>query len=503
MKSRLILLAVLLVCAVGAAVYAGKDLDKTHIPAPLTAEYEWGDRSAAEGLTLDTELTVSNLYLEWDSRYWVGSGESVTDFSGLRHVPTAMRNMNDWRNDPDEPVYTYYIVPRFLQSEALREEMKSLSSSENEVTCTVRLADYYQEIPLVLSAEQTHVGEVSVWDYYGTADLVGRDGGAFDKLHIPMPEDATAQVTLSKSNDGSSYRYQLSSLQNTGVTSYSLALGIDGGTLITEVFPVDATPEADWAPEGFGLWWVPVRDETVEVDRAAWVKHTPDVSAAKLVYPLDISAQRVVNLCFDYDHSHILLVTAEDGQFFLHVLDSATYAPVQVLPLCKAGIVAQTISGDVGVARTVTTFENVYLRAGEGFVAIACGDTLVVLIPDGNGYREAFTCPLVSLVEVQQGDSEAQTLWSSDLSGGEDRDIYTAATVLSSSAAFEDTPMCYRDGKLAMAFYRFWSDPNPIVQVYGKEGLLYAAQVTSDLSRQYYGDYSITPVSNIPGLTWE
>lgn len=145
---------------------------------------------------------------------------------------------------------------------------------------TVHLADYWQDLPLSLSGASWPGGGDFV-DVYGPWDI--GDTVPFPALSIPVRESDDLTVTLARNADGS---YEINGYDFTGI-SYAMyftpfSLPLEGGTLTTLGIDPAAQPQPDWAPEGYGLWYVPVQTGD---DGSS----TPVPSRRQLVYPLDIT----------------------------------------------------------------------------------------------------------------------------------------------------------------------------------------------------------------------
>lgn len=108
----------------------------------------------------------------------------------------------------------------------------------------------------------------------------------------------------------------------------------ENGALVTVGFDAGVQPRPDWAPEGFGLWYMPIREQVRYGDSSSITAgRWPALEECRLVYPLDIENQRVALLERSSDGAYILLVTVEEAHYVLRVLDSTDYHLVQTLEL--------------------------------------------------------------------------------------------------------------------------------------------------------------------------
>ncbi|MFR6086919.1 MAG: hypothetical protein ACLUIX_06550 [Oscillospiraceae bacterium] len=306
-----------------------------------------------------------------------------------------------------------------------------------------------------------------------------------------MRESDDLTVALARNADGS---YELSGYDFTGI-SYAMyftpfSLPLEGGTLTTLGIDPAAQPQPDWAPEGYGLWYVPVQTDD---DGSS----TPVPSRRQLVYPLDITRQQVVTLKQEELGGTVYLMTQEDGQLVLRLLEGGTYRLLQELSL---GPVPEADPGTGG-------YHTLTIR--DGFAVVLWEDQLTVLSRTEEGYHLDYTCPTqtayVTGYTVSFTDPELEK------QDDEDAMPYTVAP---------NFAMAYQDGKLAVAAYVGNSSMVCVLllEVYGPEGLLYATARVPSVERQFAADnvrsmwvredkkapFPEADISTpIPELTWE
>ena len=349
---------------------------------------------------------------------------------------------------------------------------------------TVHLADYWQDLPLSLSGAPWSGGEDFI-DVYGPWDI--GDTLPFPALSIPVRESDDLTVALARNADGS---YEINGYDFTGISSAMyftpFSLPLEGGTLTTLGIDPAAQPQPDWAPEGYGLWYIPVQTDD---DGSS----TPVPSRRQLVYPLDITRQQVVTLKQEELGGTVYLMTQEDGQLVLRLLEGGTYRLLQELSLGPAA--EDSASYDLAVR--------------DGFAVVFRGEQLTVLSRTEEGYHLDYTCPTqtayVTGYTVSFTDPELEK------QDDEDAMPYTVAP---------NFAMAYQDGKLAVAAYVGNSSMVCVLllEVYGPEGLLYATARVPSVERQFAADnvrsmwvredkkapFPEADISTpIPELTWE
>lgn len=410
--------------------------------------------------------------------------------------------------------------------------------------------DYYDSYPLRLSQQSVTEGispDNSPGYYEDWVNI------PFDKLRIPVTENDFFELEfrVDSTETGQQMNYVSGSglqyVQN-AFTPYCAAS--EDGVLVTVGFPADVQPEADWAPEGFGLWYMPVRMQEVTDERSGasgTVSYSfPVVAECRLVYPLDIGTQRVMLLRRSDDGAHILLVTAENDRYVLRVLDSGDYHLVRKIELCEATAHEYTETSyiyedygpwreptesahyrynypdenDRGTAEfqvTRTAYPEVSMQQGDNFAAVIIGSRLALLTPSAEGYDLQFVCDTVSYGYEMWKDDPDNTYWyqedlgwlfTEDVPSDPNSSVYQAYTV---ATVEERYAMAYNGTSLAVATYY---GNRLMLSIYGPEGLQYAALVENSVLSQNGGEVTANPVCQDelrsyqeyyypqPGLSW-
>ena len=104
-------------------------------------------------------------------------------------------------------------------------------------------------------------------------------------------------------------------------------------------------------------------------------------SRRQLVYPLDITRQQVVTLKQEKLGGTVYLMTQEDGQLVLRLLEGGTYRLLQELSL---GPVPESDPGTGG-------YHTLTVR--DGFAVVLWEDQMTVLSRTEEGYHLDYTCP--------------------------------------------------------------------------------------------------------------
>lgn len=538
MKRRILIAALALVLAVGGIAALNVHVARKAVPIEMQVEVSIGDAGAAEGLLVDHRIMLGNNLL-WYTDYAPATGESDTDFY------VTYRNMQPyyrWQGEKtDNTRLMCSAVDVYDMYDPVVKEMWE-ESEDGYVSRRVYPIDYYDTYPVYLA---------SWWDQDGLSTYYD-EALAFDKLRIPVGKYDFTELSLDFGTDvngatkvdsiGTRDQYMLNRF-----TAYCVNSG--DRILVTAGFPADVQPQTDWAPEGFGLWDMPVHEVRETVGGGYTVRYLPAAAESRLVYPLDIETQRVAMLEQSSDGKQILLVTVEEGRFVLHVLDSADYHLMQRLDIDgaeawessdtkyyieyyidgrSAGFgdfrpVEEDWSGyrinppqdEQGVTFTCEyrEYPTVSMRQGDGFLVLLMDSSRVALLtPDGEGYKGEFVCdaPDYSYVENKDGTQSGRYFLYHD-----ERDEVEYYALWSAIPTADATyAMAYNGRYLAMAAYA--EDRDLLVSVFGKDGLQYAAYVRSSITTQLGdGAYSFSPVwkdvsisdanndAPRPGLIWQ
>lgn len=559
MKRRILVTALALLLALGALVTLNSSVSRTALPIEMQVLTSLGDSSAAQGLTVDYRIALDSC-LRWYTKYDPASGANSTDFhvTGNRNTTTVLpyysllgETYNDWwivsgllnGRDTRDPIVSG------IRSEAASGQGRE-NSRDTSIMKRLYPIDYYDSYPLRLSQQSVTEGispDNSPGYYEDWVNI------PFDKLRIPVTENDFFELEfrVDSTETGQQMNYVSGSglqyVQN-AFTPYCAAS--EDGVLVTVGFPADVQPEADWAPEGFGLWYMPVRMQEVTDERSGasgTVSYSfPVVAECRLVYPLDIGTQRVMLLRQSDDGAHILLVTAENDRYVLRVLDSGDYHLVRQIDLCEATAheysetryiyedygpwreptesahyrYSYPDENDRGTAElqvTRTEYPEVSMQQGDNFAAVIIGSRLALLTPSAEGYDLQFVCDTVSYGYEMWKDDPDDTYWYQEdlgwlFTGGvpsdPDSSVYQAYTV---ATVEERYAMAYNGTSLAVATYY---GNRLMLSVYGPDGFQYAALVENSVLSQNGGEVTANPVCQDelrsyqeyyypqPGLSW-
>lgn len=541
MKRRILIAALALVLAVGGIAALNIHTAQTATPIEMQVVDSIGDASAAQGLLVDHRIMLGTTLL-WYTDYAPATVESDTNFY-VTYRSIQQQPYYSWQDgETDETRLTCSAVDGENRNDPivkeLWEEAERSDASLPYVSRRIYPIDYYDTYPMYLAGSWGS-GCLSA-DY--SAEL------AFNKLRIPVGKYDFAELSLyiSWDSDGAT------KVDSVGIRSFYMqnrftpyCVNSGDHILVTAGFPADVQPRPDWAPEGFGLWDMPVRAVQKAYAGGYYTSYLPTTAESRLVYPLDIETQRVALLEQSSDGKYILLVIVEDGRFVLHVLDSTDYHLVQQLDIDAAEKHESSITeyyqddianwiGDIDDPNSVEEdrpyrikpiegeqgftltadyreYSTVSMRQGDGFLVLLMGSRVALLTPDGEGYKGEFLCdaPDYSYVEDKDGTQHRYFLYYDERDEVEYYGLWSAIPTIDA-----DYAMAYNGRYLAAAAYD--GNGELMVSVFGKDGLQYAAYVRSSLVTQLgRGDYSFSPVwadADLnedgmvvprPGLAWQ
>ena len=432
------ILALTLVCAV-ALTAAAVALGSKALPLTMTDACTIGDPAAAEGLHMAARIGMEQNRLQWRMDY-----DPAADTTDASFRLAYSDRSGQWIFDG----YGYNIQCLLADQEddsdpicreVLRQARASGEAGGRDGASGGLLAgpaSVPQQRPLVRRRRLLRCLRP-----VGHGDTV-----PFPALSIPVRESDDLTVALARNADGS---YELSGYDFTGISAAMyftpFSLPLEGGTLTTLGIDPAAQLQPDWAPEGYGLWYVPVQTDD---DGSS----TPVPSRRQLVYPLDITRQQVVTLKQEKLGGTVYLMTQEDGQLVLRLLEGGT----RLLQELSLGPVPESDPGTGG-------YHTLTIR--DGFAVVLWEDQLTVLSRTEEGYHLDYTCPTQTAYVT--GYTVSFTDPEPEKQDDEDAMPYTVAP---------NFAMAYQDGKLAVAAYIGNSSMVCVLllEVYGPEGLLYA-----------------------------
>ncbi|MBQ8815363.1 MAG: hypothetical protein IJZ85_12810 [Lachnospiraceae bacterium] len=335
----------LLVIAVSAAAVSFAAVDRTGHEIEIDEEILYGDKTVAEGLSLEIPVSLSaNLF--WDTTYVVGKDSlPQTDvwFTPTKHYEYGSGVQNSFSlityggggaSTTGTMVLENY-APYGMEEAFI--DVAARTAPGEEHTELVRYRDYREFYPLCASViinNQECVGEQG----YNPGDdkqaltdqeyLVGQ-------MKVPIPEDCYIDITIQKNEDGGVCGYDYY-LVDGGMDTLNAVSAVTDRALYYAVEARVSTEAGEKIPaEGMEDWYGIYRMNYQIVKNGDYDVVVPDLENIERVIPLDTEV-RLLEMRSGKDENKMLLFTAEDGMTYLNVIDYATLETVQRLELFPA-----------------------------------------------------------------------------------------------------------------------------------------------------------------------
>ncbi|MDO4811873.1 MAG: hypothetical protein Q3985_08115 [Eubacteriales bacterium] len=378
MRKRICLAVLLLLASVAALVVANRYVDKGRNSFAFYAKSETGDTKATDGLQLDA--TNVCFPLRWESRLQFTDGglnastqSAYDDIYGHYYdyataFETPMLQMDEIYNNyaisAEHPLYDVLAVRDF--------------SHGGFVTSRVKLHDYFPYYPLKLTPNYAENPDKNVFDLTKL-------------IQIKIPEDRIFSIS---GGYGGENIFNISCDDPVIPLLDVVSVPSEDGIYFSIVFAGWEKPEKSWAPQGFGIWFVPFAPVnpaysgigSYQCRDCAWEN-------LQLVLPLDITTQRVAALDRS-DDGQLLLTTCEDGMYHLRVLDHHNSVQQDLPMLSEAKIYGNR---ENYLPENFRFFGPSYaciidteLYMGDGFMVLCCCDGRFALLEKESGqYRVA------------------------------------------------------------------------------------------------------------------
>jgi len=458
MRKALIAFCLLFALAVGGIVAIHAEVNGVRDQVVITEEIIYGDKAAAEGLTVLAQAVLQNGRLNWDTTYTIGAQpQTHTDFTystgrrdrridyepmGLMLGNTPHDHSSEWTRASDSSGLSGIDLAywQLMEDTPIGEEGER----------NVRIADYYDYYPIRITLEVPNYyldktfGEISMAispEQMANMELVY--DALENYLKIPVLPTETMDISVTRteagvsgwgSGTGGGARYDV--WTKTTVTDDACYF------VVSNRATDDRIMEFSHVPGGYGIHMISYRD----VDSGAGTIADPD--SLRMVYPLD-EESRVIWLEHTKENDRLLLTTLEaNGDTVLRVIECGSMKTLQEIPLYKG--------------EDVNSF---YMAVCEDeFVAIhSAGDRIILLQERSDGIYD-MAIDITVTEEQRVGYGFHTTLWDGE------------KLVL----------VCPWD----QVDWQSGDNCGFGVAVYDKTGALFVAKYTSSLDTKTYSPYS-------------
>lgn len=337
MRKILAIFCALVLLSTAGVTAAAVSVNSARAKVTLTENVLWGEPAAAEGAVIRYTAHHDH-FLFWDITFRAGTApitEAVYDFSAVQKPET--RRFEPFRGVSLETIIEYgmdFTEPEEELtgiSRVYRELYDRLQPGE-ELSETVRLADYYEYYPIggLLSLGSFDLSWSEVDMEIRSEDWQLPLSAFSDFFRIPMLENEIMEIHVSKSNGGglswgastarttpeSSNTDSYSMTTNSALTADACYITINNRTQEGELI------DTSEIPGGYGIYCLPIgtaEDENV-----------PDIEGLYVCYPLDEEVI-VTALYADASGTRLHLFTQEGEAQFLTVIDIASMEAIQRL----------------------------------------------------------------------------------------------------------------------------------------------------------------------------
>lgn len=378
MRKTAIFLAALLVLSVGGACVAAAGVYQAHDQVVLTETVTYGDRTAADGLTV-VSRTEYDGHLFWDTVCTLDDGlaaKSDYAFSAARvskkwkwrFTGVNLNTASGWYSSSWE----FPETPTGL--ERAYKELSDAVGPGEERTKEIVLSDYVDRYPVSVELDFPDLRGYSFWPFTEGDPEPGTEYDAAARLEeyfrIPVLEGERREISIEKYSDGTVGGAGISSVGDCfGMWTYS-ALTDDACYFTFDTHSSEGrVVDTSEIPGGYGIYRLPYEED--RHDESGQKVCSVDVDGLEMVCPLDPEVE-LNGLTVNEKKDRLILRAVEDGEDVLTVIDLETFAVRQKLPLGES-LYRLYDEGDFLVAWT-----------GENLTVFSC--------TDGGDYALEFTC---------------------------------------------------------------------------------------------------------------
>ncbi len=321
MRKSLILTLLLLILAAGSFGYIHGSVDASKDAVVIDETVLYGDKVIAEGIKVDLS-THCDYRLFWDTLYTVGEKPEISTtftFSQAQLQPKQIK----------PPVFNIYLDDMLsgggasgynidMEAETIPLPVRDVATRTKpgeKHTETVYIKDYYDFYPIRVDFEWPSGFAVN-------QDTLNLFAGYFK---IPVYPKHQVEVSVEKNAAGNVHSIEHSPLWETEVYSHATSVVTDSHCFFTfACATVDGQLlDTSHIPGGYGIYRFPRYTQSGV--------HILTADELQTVFPLDAERARVIALETSQDKTKLLLVTSEDGDYMLTVIDAVTMTELQKL----------------------------------------------------------------------------------------------------------------------------------------------------------------------------
>lgn len=500
MKRSIIITVLLLILTAGIAIGASWQVNGTADDVEVSETVLYGDKSAAEGISLTFHATWGN-HLFWNTEYQVGDMASVhTDY----HFSQEYEDTDSWVQLEDFAMdfYTGFGIYREgidLEQEDLgmgyqtADDKLSLKRLVESVAAKTGNGEVHSE--RVLLKNYCDWCPVQVYTFGGRMEYISESDrqAMADYFRLPVPENQELLVTTGKSSSGEINQVEVMAMDDSGaetictVAEKGIYLMIQGDAFNH----VSAEESQAGALPGPGIYYVPFKSamekESGNGDysgESEVILPGDETDSGEMIYGLDTAR---IRRCYASDQKKMSLInphlstdgdqflfygeSLEDGSLTMIVIDTDTLEIVQELRLAEksgAGIFLDKV-------RSFPDYQVVFY--GETSEEEYCKWAVMLLTKDARGKYEKqieadFTeCALeLSRAGLSEDTSPEEDIFEEELNDGEN--IWLK---LQNRLANDTTAIDY-DGKRMVLAGNGWGSGDISFAVCDRSGVRYLGE---------------------------
>lgn len=323
MKKSFYLLLVLLCTSVAGVISIFSFLIKEKDQVQLKETVLYGNVSALEGLVVKNR-THYNYNLFWNTEYSPGENSSI-------HTEYEFHTLDEKQNIPIEYAGVNFIEyssghsfsgdeGEYTGLDLAYKELFDRTKPGEERSETIYLHDYLDYYPIEGWVETTDIN--LYWDSSMTDDPFCKK--IVDYFKIPVIEDETRKITVTKDKNGDLIRMGESSSDSDIFYLWTESVAIENGCYFS--FPTQTLQgkiiDTSMLPDGYGIFYITYEKEEGSVT---------DINVS-MIYEMDPSV-KFIDIYTHQEESRILIITIEDDMYVLTVLDSETHKILQRLEM--------------------------------------------------------------------------------------------------------------------------------------------------------------------------
>ncbi len=451
MRKSLILTILLLIVSVCSLCYSHAWVDRQRDKVTIDETILCGNKGAAEGITIDYK-THYDYRLFWKTHYLISkTPAATTDF-------TFSQKQRRHNNNMDTSGIRFFTPLNGGQNTSSSgsidlsneiapvKDVASRTESGETHTETVYLKDYYDFYPIDTAFNITQ----------RLADNSDTRKFFTDYFHIPIYSNHKVTISINKNSNGDVYRIELSDFENSGVNFNTVSAMTESSCYFTLSCTTLDGKSLDTAnlSNNYGIFQIKLQKDTINQPLSK-----EDI---KMVFAIKPAQSKVVSLQLNTDKSKLLLVTFEDGDYMLTVIDINTMKAEQKLKILSV--------------ENEYTLRDLYIY--KDFIVLVNDDGRLALLSldEENRYRLQFVADM-----------------------NENRNLKDAF-----NAFYANLAMDYNGERLAVAActntYDTSKNPNLVyLSIFDKAGLLYAGRYAYSLDRSI-PNYSLAcmPLDDTP-----